>query len=350
VVVNVALATFPGEPLVRLGLDAYDSRNFPSSVERSEPPVTPRVSVVMPVYNGERFLADAVGSVLASDYTDFELLVLVDGGSSDGSAAEAARLAATDRRVRVVEHPHAAPSIARNIGLHEARGEFVANLDSDDAMFPERLGRQVDYLDRHPECVAVGSRALIVDANDQPVRIGVRTYTHEAIDGAHLDGRGGTIMNPTATFRRAAALGMGGYSAHLLTTGEDHDFWLRLGEVGRLVNMPEVLTRYRIHDRNASIGGTNDERRLAVTMEILGRAFARRGITDRQPAKRKAPPARAWERWCDRALMRHFTGNRRSGVVAALVAVALRPTAPAARSALRTILRGPSRWLPPAAP
>jgi glycosyltransferase involved in cell wall biosynthesis len=310
--------------------------------------MTPRVSVVMPVYNGERFLADAVQSVLASDFTDFELLVLVDGGSSDGSAAEAARLAATDPRVRVVEHPHAAPSIARNIGLHEARGEFVANLDSDDAMFPERLGCQVAYLDRHPEYVAVGSRALIVDANDQPVRIGVRTYAHEAIDRAHLDGRGGTIMNPTATFRRAAALAIGGYSADLLTTGEDHDFWLRLAEVGRLVNMPAVLTRNRIHDRNASIGGTNNERRLAVTLEILGRAFARRGITDRQPAKRKAPPTRSWERWCDRALMRYFTGNRRSAAVAALVAVALQPTAPAARSALRTVLRGPSRWRPPA--
>ncbi|HTK49285.1 MAG TPA: glycosyltransferase family A protein [Gemmatimonadaceae bacterium] len=312
--------------------------------------MTPRVSVVMPVYNGERFLADAVNSVLASDFADFELLVLVDGGSTDGSAAEAARLAAADPRVRVVEHPHAAPSIARNVGLHEARGELVANLDSDDAMLPERLGRQVDYLDRHPECVGVGSRALIVDSHDQPVRIGVRTYTHEAIDAAHLDGRGGTIMNPTATFRREAALAIGGYSADLLTTGEDHDFWLRLAEVGRLVNLPDVLTRYRIHDRNASIGGTNSERRRAVTLEILSRAFARRGITGREPTKHKAPPARAWETWCDRALMGYFTGNRRKALVAALVAVALRPGAPSARWALGAVLRGPSRWLPPASP
>jgi glycosyltransferase involved in cell wall biosynthesis len=309
--------------------------------------VTPRVSVVMPVYNGERFLADAVGSVLASDYADLELLVLVDGGSTDGSAAEAARLAATDPRVRVVEHPHAAPSVARNVGLHEARGEFVANLDADDAMFPERLGRQVAYLDAHPACVAVGSRALIVDATDQPVRIGVRAYTHEAIDGAHLDGRGGTIMNPTATFRRGAALDIGGYAADLLTTGEDHDFWLRLAEVGELVNLPDVLTRYRIHDRNASIGGTTDERRLAVTLDILARAYARRGITDRQPAKRKAPPRRAGERWCDRALMRYYTGDRRGAAVAALAAVAMRPTDPAARWALRTALGGPPRWRPP---
>lgn len=312
--------------------------------------MTPRVSVIMPVFNGERFLTEAAESVLASDFADFELLLLIDGGTTDGSAAVAARLAAKDRRVRVIEHPHAAPSIARNIGLDAARGEFVANLDSDDAMLPERLGRQVAYLDGHPECVAVGSRALIVDANNQPVRVSVRAYTHEEIDGAHLDGRGGTIMNPTATFRRSAATKIGGYSADLLTTGEDHDFWLRLAEVGRLVNLPEVLTRYRIHDRNASIGGTNSDRRLAITIEILTRTFARRGITDRKPVKLKGPPARAWERWSERALLRYYSGDRKGAAVAALVGVAMQPGAPAARWALRRVFSGPSRWLPPAAP
>jgi glycosyltransferase involved in cell wall biosynthesis len=304
----------------------------------------PRVSVVMPVFNGERFIAEAAESVLASDFRDFELLLLIDAGCTDGSAAVAARIAAGDPRVRVIAHPHVTPAVARNIGLDQARGEFVANLDCDDAMFPGRLSRQIEYLDRHPECVAVGSRALIVDAENRPVRMGVRAYSHEEIDGAHLDGRGGTIMNPTATFRRAAALSISGYSADLLTTGEDHDFWLRLAEVGRLVNRPDVLIRYRIHDTNASIGATNRERRLAVTMEILGRAFARRGITDRAPAKKKAPPIRAWERWTDRALMRYYRGDRIGAAAAALVGVVLRPGSEAARVALASTLRTPPRW------
>jgi glycosyltransferase involved in cell wall biosynthesis len=305
---------------------------------------SPRVSVVMPVFNGERFIEEAVESVLASDFPDFELLLLIDAGCTDRSGAAAERAAAGDPRVRIVHHPHVTPAVARNIGLEQARGEFVANLDCDDAMFPERLSRQVAYLDSHPECVAVGSRALIVDAENRPVRMGVRAYTHEEIDGAHLDGRGGTIMNPTATFRRAAALSIEGYSAHLLTTGEDHDFWLRLAEVGRLVNLPDVLIRYRIHDSNASIGATNRDRRLAVTMEILSRAFARRGITDRAPAKLKAPPMRAWERWTDRALMRHYRGDRIGALASALVGVALGPGAPAARVALSSALRSPPRF------
>lgn len=310
--------------------------------------MTPRVSVVMPVFNGERFIAEAVESVLASDFRDLELLILIDGGTTDGSAAAATRAAAGDPRVRVIDHPHVVPSVARNVGLHEARGELIANLDCDDAMFPERLGRQVAYLDSHPECVAVGSRALIVDAENRPMRVSVRAFSHEEIDSAHLDGRGGTIMNPTATFRRQAALALGGYSADLLTTGEDFDLWLRLAEVGRLANMPDVLTRYRAHDKNASLGDAGRERRKVVTIEILTRTFARRGITDRQPSKPKSPPARPWERWSDRALLRYFSGSRVGAVVAALIGVALRPNAPATRGALRTVFGGPPpRWAPP---
>ncbi len=299
----------------------------------------------MPVFNGERFIAEAIQSVLASQFTDLELVVLIDGGTTDASAAAAERAAAGDPRVRIIRHEHVVPSAARNIGLKEARGDLIANLDCDDAMFPDRLARQVAYLDSHPECVGVGSRALIVDAESKPVGVGVRAFTHEEIDGGHMAGRGGTIMNPTATFRKDAAMKIGGYSADLLTTGEDFDLWLRLAEVGRLVNLPDVLIRYRTHDRNASLGAAGKERRLKVTIEILTRTFARRGITDRQPAKLKGPPVSAGERWTDRALLSYYSGKRAKALVAALLGVAMQPGAPAARAALSAVLSGPPpRW------
>jgi glycosyltransferase involved in cell wall biosynthesis len=307
--------------------------------------MTPRVSVVMPVFNGERFIAEAIESVLASRFRELELLVLVDGGTTDASALVAARAAAGDARVRIVPHEHVTPAVARNIGLRESRGDLIANLDCDDAMFPDRLGIQVAYLDSHPECVAVGSRALIVDSESRPVGVGVRAFSHEDIDDWHLAGRGGTIMNPTATFRKAAALRIGGYSSDLPTTGEDFDLWLRLAEVGRLVNLPEVLIRYRTHDRNASLGDAGREKRKAVTLEILTRTFARRGITDRQPAKLKAPPVRAWELWADRALLRYYSGNRLAAGAAAIAGFVMQPAAPAARAALRSVFNGPPpRW------
>lgn len=307
--------------------------------------MTPRVSVVMPVFNGARFIAEAIESVLASRFEDFELLVLIDGGTSDASAQVATTAAAGDPRVRIIDHPHVVPSVARNIGLREARGELIANLDCDDAMFPDRLARQVEYLDRHPECVAVGSRVLVVDAEGKPLGVLVRAFAHEDIDAAHLDGRGGAMANPAATFRRQAALAIGGYSADVLTTGEDFDFWLRLAEVGRLANLPDVLVRYRTHDRNASLVQTDRERRHVVTIEILTRTFARRGITNRQPAKLKAPPLRSWEQWSNRALLRYFSGDRTAAAVGALIGVMLQPGAMAARGAFVEVLRGsPPRW------
>jgi glycosyltransferase involved in cell wall biosynthesis len=299
----------------------------------------PRVSVVMPAYNAERFVAEAVSSVLASRFADLELLLL-DDGSTDGTVAAATRAAGGDARLRVIALAHGGVAAARNAGLAHARAELIANLDADDVMLPGRLERQVAYLDAHPACVAVGSRVLAVDAAGRPTRVLIRHFTHEEIDGAHLKGLAGSLGNPAATFRKSAAMKAGGYTTDLRSTGEDHDFWLRMAEVGRLANLPEVLTRYRVHDANVSIAGTDRDQRLAVTLDTLARAFARRGMTGRAPAKHQGVPLSGVERLCDAALLRHFAGDRAGALVRGMAAFALRPTAPATRGALTTILRG----------
>ena len=298
----------------------------------------PRVSVVMPVYNGERFIAESVRSVLASELADLELLVL-DDGSTDGSVTAVHEAAAGDARVRVISLPHGGVAAARNAGLREARAPLIANLDADDVMLPHRLPKQVAFLDAHPGYVAVGSRALVIDARGVPKRVGVRLFTHEEIDRAHMEGRGGAVWNPTMTFRKDVALRVGGYLDGLHTTGEDHDLWLRMAEVGKLANLPDVLIRYRIHDRNVSLSAADRERRLAVTLETLGRAFARRGITDRVPAKLAAPAPGLAERLRDAALLRFFTVNRGRAMLLALPACVIQPTSPATWAAARAILR-----------
>jgi len=298
----------------------------------------PRVSIVMPVYNGERFIAESVRSVLASELADLELLVL-DDGSTDGSVAAAYEASGGDARVRVISLPHGGVAAARNAGLRAARAPLIANLDADDVMLPHRLPKQVAFLDAHPDYVAVGSRALVIDARGVPKRVGVRLFTHEEIDRAHMEGRGGAVWNPTMTFRKDVALRVGGYLDGLHTTGEDHDLWLRMAEVGKLANLPDVLIRYRIHDRNVSLSAADRERRLAVTLETLGRAFVRRGITDRVPAKIAAPAPGLAERLRDAALLRFFTGNRGRAMLLALPACVIQPTSPATWAAARVILR-----------
>ena len=205
-------------------------------------------------------------------------------------------------------------------------------------MLPDRLERQLAYLDAHPECVAVGARVLAMDADGTPLRVLIREFTHEEIDGAHLDGRGGALGNPTATFRADAARRIGGYRDELRTTGEDHDFWLRLAEVGRLANLPDVLVRYRMHDRNASLDAADRERRHAVTRDTLARAYERRGIRDRDAAKRPLPPPRRAERWRDAALLSHFRGQSLRAVAHAVGAALLEPASPSVRYALRAVL------------
>ena len=301
--------------------------------------MTPRVSVVMPVYNGERFIARAVASVLASRFRDLELVVL-DDGSEDTSAETARRAAAGDERLRVVTLPHGGVAAARNAGLREARASLVANADADDEMLPDRIERQVAWLDAHPECVAVSARSIIVDAEGRPSRIAGRWFTHEDVDRWLLNGHGGAFGGESAMFRGEAARRVGGYAPHLQTTGEDHDLWLRLAEVGQLAVLPQVLTLYRVHGANVSVGSDSAARRLPITLDNLSRAFARRGITGREPAKVASPPLRRAERLANAALVRAFSGDRRSALPRALAAAALGPGDPGVRAALRTVLAG----------
>ena len=302
--------------------------------------MAPRVSVVMPVYNREEYIAEAVSSALASDFRDFEL-VLIDDGSTDASLKVAERAAAGDARLRIATLPHGGVAVARNAGLREARGEYIANLDADDAMFAHRLRVQVDYLDSHPDCVAVGSRVLFVDAQSRPLYVGMQFFTHDDIDRAHLEARPCAIGLPTTMYRKAAVEAVGGYASELNATGEDYDLWLRLAEVGRLANVPDVLTRYRIHGSNMSLHPEGKEDRQAVTVETLSRAFARRGMTGRQPVRVAARPLNRAERWRDTALNRYFAGDRLGATWRALAALLMDPSSDSVRSALRTVLRTP---------
>lgn len=128
------------------------------------------VSVIVPVFNGERFLADALGSVVAQGYAPLELLV-VDDGSTDGSADLAARFARDRAEARLLRQPaRRGPAAARNAGLRAACGELITFLDADDLMTPGRLRFQVDYLAKHPAVdVVVGTQRIHVDPGvDRP--------------------------------------------------------------------------------------------------------------------------------------------------------------------------------------
>ncbi|MGK7888646.1 MAG: glycosyltransferase, partial [Leptolyngbyaceae cyanobacterium] len=170
-----------------------------------------------------------------------------------------------------------------NEGLACAKGDYIARMDGDDVACPERFAKQVTFLQQHPDYVAVGSQVQLIDADGDKIcsfadldKHGQSNFTeHEAIDQAHLRGRGGTICHPAVMLRREAVLEIGGYSPHA-KHAEDLDLFLRLGEVGRLSNLPDVLLLYRMHHQ--SIGHLKRQEQRESARVAVMEACQRRGL------------------------------------------------------------------------
>jgi glycosyltransferase involved in cell wall biosynthesis len=274
----------------------------------------PTISVCLPVYNAERYVAEAVESILGQTFGDFELLI-VDDGSTDGSRRILERYAAGDTRIRLVSRPNGGLVSALNEMLGMARGEFIARMDADDIALPERFERQIAYLRDHGDVVALGTRILLIDPRGAPLTEMPLKLEHEEIDRAHLDGVP-VLCHPTILARTASVLGVGGYRSEYFT-GEDLDLWLRLAEVGRLANLPEVLVKYRQHLQ--SIGNTQRARQEATIARAVAEARHRRGLPQHDGSTAGAAPLRGnpsgldhMRKWAWWALMsgHHRTARR----------------------------------------
>ncbi len=244
----------------------------------------PRVSVIMPVYNGEKTLGLAVESVLQQTYRDLEL-ICVDDGSTDESPALLRTFAERDRRMIVICRPNTGIVGAMNDGLAVARGEYIARMDHDDYSLPQRLERQVEFMDAQPDVVCSGSRALRVDPDGDPIEVWRVPLTHEEIDAHHIvRGSGGGIIHPAAMFRREAMTRLGGYQASA-ELAEDLDLWLRFAETGRLANLEEILLYYRVSQSGLSLSRREAQAKRAH--EVVNAARRRRTMPP-------APPEEPW--------------------------------------------------------
>ncbi len=201
----------------------------------------PAISVVMPVFNASRHLDDAVRSILAQTFTQFELIA-VDDGSADDSLAIVRRLAALDGRVRVIELGRRGIVAALNRGIGESSGAFIARMDSDDIARPDRLARQLSFLLARPQIAAVGSAYDVIDDSGAIVKT-IEPPTDPDQIAATLQ-RTNCVAHPTAMIRRSALGDVMPYrSAYRLA--EDYDLWLRLAERHGLANLPIVTVSYR---------------------------------------------------------------------------------------------------------
>ncbi len=288
--------------------------------------MSPQVSVTMGVFDAERYLAAALESILCQTFTDFELIA-VDDGSRDESLAILGRFAARDPRVRVIRRAHGGLVPTRNAALAEARGDLVAVMDADDVAHPERLARQVAHLRAHPEILALGADALIIDPDGWPIRTLGVPQGHDEIDAAMLRGRGEALVHPVAIFRRDALHAVGGYREGC-QHAEDVDLYLRLAERGRLANLPETLLRYRHHLRKTTHACEHEHRRSLN--QVLRDAHRRRGLApapalELPPAPADTPAVDYWCEWVRQAVIGGNLATARKHALAVLRAEPARP-------------------------
>lgn len=202
----------------------------------------PRVTVLSAVYNGERFLDEAIASIVAQSYADFEY-ILINDASTDSSPDILAQWAARDSRIRILHNErNINPSGALNRGLSEARGEYIANIDQDDISYPTRLAEQVAFLDANPTVGVVGSQARAIDEQGAGDRI-INYPTNPALAKWVLFFQT-PVIHSAAMMRRAIVEQVGKYSLRAWMAG-DYELFLRIAKVAEISNLPTTLVAYR---------------------------------------------------------------------------------------------------------
>jgi glycosyl transferase family 2 len=231
--------------------------------------MAPSVSVILPVFNGARYLGGAMESVLAQTRSDFELLVIDDGSTDD--SREVAR-SYGDPRVRVLENGRNLGLTATlNRGLQEAKAPLVARLDADDAARADRLEIQLGVMAARPELALLGSQAEVVDAGGRRLGWLARGCEPETIRWELLFDN--AFVHSSVVFRRDVVLGLGGGYDERFRYCQDFDLWSRLARAHPAANVDHALVRCREHvDSMTATGGEANVRETGATIAANLRA------------------------------------------------------------------------------
>ena len=277
-------------------------------------PQNPKVTVFIPVHNRERYVGDAIQSILAQDFQDFDIL-LIDDGSTDQSV-EVMR-SFDDSRIRIIHNEtNLGIPRTRNRGLELARGEYIALLDSDDRASPDRLHKQVAYLNSHPDCVQIGSWCRMMNEQGIPLKKIKRQPAHPEEIKAELLFRccmsNRTIMGRTEILRKF------GYRNDFPRC-QDYDLHVRLSSQFKMANIPECLVLGRIHPQQITALTTDlgDEKKREIVGTQLNHLRVDFSPEDLNPhlmlsrmRKMQFTPDASYVRWAEEWLLRLFQANQ----------------------------------------
>lgn len=202
----------------------------------------PTVSVIMPAYNAEKYLREAIDSILGQTFTDFEFIIINDGSTD---STKDIILGYDDPRIIYLENEHnAGICVTLNKGLDAARGRYIARMDSDDISMPERFSKQVEYMDSHPETGVLGTDIEVFGEGIDPY-VFTQSYESDLCSAGLLFNS--CFAHPTV-FMRTELLRMNSLCYEDEYRGlEDLRLWWHIAKVSNLVNLPSPLLRYRMH-------------------------------------------------------------------------------------------------------
>jgi glycosyltransferase involved in cell wall biosynthesis len=220
----------------------------------------PKISVIMSVYNGEKYLREAIESILNQTFTDFEFITVNDG-STDNSL-EIIR-SYSDERIRIINNEkNIGLTKSLNKALKQSRGEYIARQDADDISSPNRFEEQMKYLKEHLEVVLLGTGVYLIDENGKIVGKRIALAKPDIKDLF----KGNQFNHGSVMFKKEVINQLGGYN-ELIRYSQDYELWLRIAKSYEVRNLTQLLYKLRSHDAN--IGLTNWEESMLYHLRIL---------------------------------------------------------------------------------
>lgn len=217
----------------------------------------PRVSVVMSVYNGEKYLREAVDSILDQTFNDFEFIII-----NDGSTDKTQEILDTynDQRIVLVTQDNMGLTKSLNKGISVARGCYIARQDADDVSMPRRLEEQIGFLEKNGTAALIGSEAEIID--EAAVKLGLMEYPSDNGTIKKEIRRYNCFCHGSVIFKKDSFLAIGGYR-EFFQTAQDYDLWLRFVERYEASNLKATLYRYRFNSESLTFSKVLLQRRMA---------------------------------------------------------------------------------------
>jgi glycosyltransferase involved in cell wall biosynthesis len=254
------------------------------------------ISVIMPVFNVEKYVAEAVKSIQNQTYINWELIA-VDDGSTDASLEILKQLAQEDSRIKVIQGQHQGISVTRNIAIQHSHGDYIANLDADDIALPERLEKQLGYLNFHPDCLALSGKVIFIDSDRSKIfDLDVKTTPDDIKNGLY-SGIGLTLPNTSAMFPRRSFDIAGMYNTHL-KKGEDLELYLRLSLHGKLANLSEPLVYMRLHPTSTTAMFSSEYQNTPSNIQLVKDFVVKNNITlKKHPEPPKTKPIQSLAHW-----------------------------------------------------